>query len=160
MNDWLAKFSGFAIHNNSLMYQIITEAGFSPAKEPHYPIWPPATVFHIPSTVIRPPRHGIGVKADRHLNNAFDLSLQIIRDSFICIDGEYPVFGGIFQGAIFLGPESWPVRFIHLVRIFAANCNRLIGAAGIQDDDFVCPGNRCKTFTDGGFFVFNNNDNR
>ena len=133
MDNRFSQFSGFACDNDTLMYQIITEAGFSPPKESYNPIRPPATMFHIAATIIRPTGHGIGIKAGRHLNDAFDLSLQIIRDSFIRIDRKHPVFSRILQGTIFLWPKSGPVCFIDLVGVLAADGNRLIAAAGIQD---------------------------
>ena len=54
-------------------------------------------------------------------------------------------------------PETDPVGLMNLVGIFPADGHGGVGAARIQNDDFVNPLDRLQTRPDIDFFVFGNN---
>ena len=123
-------------------------------------IGPPATMLHVPPTVVGSAGHGIGIVAFGHLDDAFDFGLQVVRDSFVSIDRQDPLIRGVLECAVFLRSKAGPVGFVNVLCVFLADGHRLVGTAGIQDDDFICPGNRRQALANRRFFVFNNDDNR
>ena len=74
-----------------------------------------------------------------------ELRAQLRRDPLICIQRQHPLFAGVAQRAIFLRTKTRPVMGIDMRGKFAANGNCVVRAAGIHNNDFICPGYRLKT---------------
>jgi len=140
------------------MNQPVIEPDLAPPAETGHVIGAPAAVMNILPAVTRQPGD---LKRDINagiLDDPQNLFLERGRYPFVGVQRQHPIALRHVQGPVFLRPETDPVGLMNLVGIFPADGHSGIGAARIQNDDFVNPLDRLQTRPDIGFFVFGDDD--
>src|SRR5215470_13701442 len=121
----------------------------------HLVIGMPAGMSDPAPEVLGAPRDAKTVGQSRRVAapDFFNRFAQFRRDSFICVDPENPIPGGLRIGefVLVLVAPKWPVE--NLVRVTARDLDRTVGRVGIDNDDLVRPRNSFADRGDVGFFV-------
>src|SRR5215470_1971401 len=121
----------------------------------HLVIGIPAGMSDLSPEVMGAPRDAKTVGQSRRVAapDVFNRFAQFRRDSFISVDPENPIPGGLRIGefVLVLVAPKWPVE--DLVRVTARDLDRAVCRVGIDNDDLVRPRNRFADRSDVGFFV-------
>ena len=126
------------------MYRIVGPACVPTVEQAQAPIRIPFAVAQIASHETIAARKAIGMER-RHIQRHPDALLQGFADSFVGIDAKHPVVLGLRYCKLFLRPEAAPFGLHYLCAVALRQINRVIVAAGVDDNDFVAEGEGAQT---------------
>ncbi|OIQ78865.1 hypothetical protein GALL_394190 [mine drainage metagenome] len=140
MQQIMSKLPDPSRRLNRLVNDVVRKTCRAAPKQPHHLIRIPAAMSHELTAIARQTGHAIGVSGIRAGDDGADFGGQLGRDALIGVDGQDPVATGKIKSAIFLRAEAWPVGH-DLESGAGAACNAfsVVGAAAIQNDDFIAP---------------------